>query len=170
MKIDDFGVVYYTNDEVCDLLYADPTISLDGIIVENPYLFNLTSKLLHAGYPRIISYFPPEGTVAAFDATNQSNWKMPDEYQKLDIAAWLLEKCVTEEELQRVGTELLMYQERNLFDMLRFMKYFVDTLRKHSILWGVGRGSSVASYVLFLIGAHRIDSIFYDLPIDEFLK
>jgi len=50
------------------------------------------------------------------------------------------------------------------------MIYFVDTLRKHNILWGVGRGSSVSSYILYLIGIHRIDSIKYNLNIGEFLK
>jgi DNA polymerase III alpha subunit len=50
------------------------------------------------------------------------------------------------------------------------MKYLVDTLRKNIIVWGVGRGSSVASYILYLIGVHRIDSLYYDLDIAEFLK
>ena len=32
-------------------------------------------------------------------------------------------------------------------------------MRENNIVWGVGRGSPVASYVLFLIGVHRINSI-----------
>jgi len=95
---------------------------------------------------------------------------MPEEYQKLDIAAWVLNQCKTQEELQRVGTELLLYQERDLFNLLRYMKYFVDTMRANNIVWGVGRGSSTASYVLYLIGVHRINSMYYDLPIEEFLR
>jgi len=43
-------------------------------------------------------------------------------------------------------------------------------LRKNNIVWGVGRGSSVASYVLFLLGVHKIDSMYYELSVDEFLK
>ena len=82
----------------------------------------------------------------------------------------LFRSCSTEEQLQRVGQELLMFQDRNLFDLLKFMKYLVDTMRKNNIVWGVGRGSSVASYVLFLIGVHKIDSIYYQLDIEEFLK
>jgi DNA polymerase III alpha subunit len=50
------------------------------------------------------------------------------------------------------------------------MKYIVDTLRANNIVWGVGRGSSVASYVLHLIGVHKIDSIKYSIPIEEFFK
>jgi DNA polymerase III alpha subunit len=50
------------------------------------------------------------------------------------------------------------------------MKYIVDTLRANNVVWGVGRGSSVASYVLHLIGVHKIDSVKYDIPIEEFFK
>jgi DNA polymerase III alpha subunit len=50
------------------------------------------------------------------------------------------------------------------------MKYVVDTLRNNQVVWGVGRGSSVASYVLFIIGVHKIDSVKYKLPINEFFK
>jgi hypothetical protein len=48
--------------------------------------------------------------------------------------------------------------------------YALFTMRENKIVWGVGRGSSVASYVLFLIGVHKINSIKYNLDINEFLK
>jgi DNA polymerase III alpha subunit len=57
-----------------------------------------------------------------------------------------------------------------MYDVLHVMKYIVDTLRENKVLWGVGRGSSVSSYVLFLLGIHKIDSIKYNLPIEEFFK
>jgi DNA polymerase III alpha subunit len=88
----------------------------------------------------------------------------------MDIAKWILEQCETEPELQRVGEELLLFQERDLFDLLRYLKYLVDTMRANGVIWGVGRGSSVASYVLYLIGIHKIDSMYYDLSITEFLR
>jgi len=43
-------------------------------------------------------------------------------------------------------------------------------MRNNHVIWGVGRGSSVASYVLYKLGVHRIDSLFYDLSVDEFLR
>jgi DNA polymerase III alpha subunit len=48
--------------------------------------------------------------------------------------------------------------------------YIIDPLRKNNSVWGVGRGSSVASYVLYLIGVHKIDSLFFDLDIEDFLR
>jgi DNA polymerase-3 subunit alpha len=95
---------------------------------------------------------------------------MPDEYKSLDIAACVLALCDTEAELQRCGAELLLYQERGMFDLLRYLKYLVDTMKENSIVWGVGRGSSVASYVLYKLGVHRIDSLYYNLDIAEFLR
>jgi len=50
------------------------------------------------------------------------------------------------------------------------MIYLVDFMRENEIVWGVGRGSSVASYVLYLIGVHRIDSIKFGLDWREFLR
>ena len=58
----------------------------------------------------------------------------------------------------------------NMILMLKTMKYIVDTLRTNNVVWGVGRGSSVASYVLHIIGVHKIDSVKYNLPIEEFFK
>jgi hypothetical protein len=88
----------------------------------------------------------------------------------MDIAEYVLSLCNSDSQLQRCGEGLLLFQERNLFDLLRYLKYLVDTLRANHMIWGVGRGSSVASYVLYLLGVHRIDSMFYDLDACEFLR
>jgi DNA polymerase III alpha subunit len=63
-----------------------------------------------------------------------------------------------------------MYQECDLFDLLRYLKYLVDVMTDNQVIWGVGRGSSVASYVLYKLGVHRIDSLHYDLDPAEFLR
>jgi DNA polymerase III alpha subunit len=69
-----------------------------------------------------------------------------------------------------VDLELDEFKQRNLTDLLRFLVYFVDTVRTNNIVYGVGRGSSIASYVLYLLKVHRIDSFKYNLDIKEFLK
>ena len=74
------------------------------------------------------------------------------------------------DQIGRVEMELELYKTRNLYPMLQLVIYIVDTLRKHNLVWGVGRGSSVASYVLYLIGAHKVNSHKYTLNIREFLK
>ena len=83
---------------------------------------------------------------------------------------WLIDQCKTEEERTRVDEELTLFIQHGMFDLLFYLKYLVDTMRENNIVWGVGRGSSVASYVLYLIGVHKVDSIKYQLDINEFLK
>ena len=78
--------------------------------------------------------------------------------------------CETDEQRSRVDQELDLFIKNGMLDVLYAMQYVVDTLRAKGIVWGVGRGSSVASYVLYLIGVHKIDSIKYNLPIEEFFK
>lgn len=171
MKHDDFGQPYFEADELCDMLYADPDLDLSKFFVADPLDFNTSADELYYDTKRLNQYIPrSERTVEEFDSNNQSNWYMPKEYQELDIAKWLLDQCSSEEELQRVGHELLLYQARGLFPLLQYLKYLVDTLQANQVVWGVGRGSSVASYALYLIGVHRINSMAYDLDVTEFLK
>jgi DNA polymerase III alpha subunit len=170
MKYDQYGQTYTTSSELCDLLYKNPKLDISLFQVEDSLEYNRSVAELHAELDLIDSYHEINQTVEEFDNILQKNWRMPVEYKELDIAEYILGLCKEEHELQRVGQELLLYQERNLFDLLRYLKYLVDTLRKNNVVWGVGRGSSVASYVLFLLGVHKIDSLYYNLDIDEFLK
>jgi len=118
----------------------------------------------------LFEYVDPKLSVEEFDELQQNMWYLPKEYLDMDIAKWILDQCANETELQRAGEELLLFQDRGMFTLLKYLKYLVDTMRANNIVWGVGRGSSVASFILFLIGIHRINSLYYDLSIDEFLK
>ena len=170
MKYDDYGQAHVTESELCDLLYQRPDLDLKSITVDDPGRFNDSIKELFVDLAPLKQYVPYAIDIKDFDSMQQANWHMPEEYAKLDIAEWVLAKCSGEAELQRAGQELLMFQERDLFNLLRYMKYLVDTLRSKNVLWGVGRGSNVASFVLYLLGVHRINSLYYDLDPTEFLK
>jgi DNA polymerase III alpha subunit len=172
MNYDKFGRAYTTSDDLADMLYQDPELPLENFHVTDPENYNdLVKRVFYVNFPELRKYQELEiENVEDFDAEMQNQWYMPEEYKTLDIAEWLLNQCKADYELQRVGEELLLYQERDLFNLLRYMKYMVDTFRNNYIVWGLGRGSSVASYVLYLIGVHKINSIYYDLNIDEFLR
>lgn len=167
--LDKYSRQILSEDQACDMLYADPALDVSNLCIEDVAKFNDASKKLHLN-TLLTQLDELDEDVSAFHARNQANWNMPDSYKQIDIAKWLIDICATEPQMQRVGQELLLYQERGMFDLLRFLVYLVDTMRKHDIVWGVGRGSSVASYVLYLIGIHKIDSLYYDLDIAEFLR
>jgi DNA polymerase III alpha subunit len=169
MRTDIYGQLILNENDLCDLFLRDPTRTIKQAYVEKTIDFN--DVLLNLdNLPKLKEYIDPKLSLEEFDQSKQSKWLMPKEYYELDIAKWVLDQCKTEEELQRAGDELLKFHERNMFVLLQYLKYLVDTMRKNNIVWGVGRGSSVASYVLYLIGIHRINSLYYDLSIDEFLK
>ena len=107
--------------------------------------------------------------VDTYHASMQSQWMIPEHYKEIDIDQYVVHKLPpepTHDQINRVE----LYRSRNLYPILRALIYIIDTMRKHEIVWGVGRGSSVASYVLFLIGIHKVDSLKYNLDIKEFLK
>ena len=172
MKQNTKGEMIFDEEDLCNLIMqgrditqmkmiVDPTVDLESAvqIQEDP------GMLVEWTFP-----YNSDISVPAWDSIQQRNWHMPDEYKSFDIAEYLLTLCKDDSELQRVGAELLMYQERGLFDLLRYLKYLVDIMKLNNVIWGVGRGSSVASYVLYKLGVHRIDSLFYDLDPAEFLR
>ena len=170
MQIDKFGIVYFTENDVCNMLYTNHDIDLSKIILDNPLLFNTSAKKLHTGLKKISAYSTVNITVEEFDHQRQATWKMPKQYQEFDIENWLIGQCQNTEQIDRVRLELDLFTKTNLIMLLRYIKYLVDTMIKENIVWGVGRGSSTASYVLYLIGLHMIDSIKYNISIDEFFK
>jgi len=168
MRTDIYGQQIYNEMELCLLYLQDPNRTIKRALVENEIKFDEVLQLENV--PELIQYNKLDMTVEQFDNQMQSNWLMPEQYKTMDIAQYVLNQCQGEAELQRAGEELLLFQERDMFVLLRYLKYLVDTMRENNIVWGVGRGSSVASFVLFLLGIHRINSLYYDLSIDEFLK
>ncbi|CAB4133590.1 Bacterial DNA polymerase III, alpha subunit [uncultured Caudovirales phage] len=172
MKIDEVGQTIYNDSELVSMLYTNPNLDLSLFTVahEDALLFNDSVSETYSEFPKVKEYKPFFGSIEEFHFNNQQTWFMPEEYHNMDIAQWVMDQCKTDAELQRVGEELLLYQDRNLFLLLKQLKYIVDTWRKNGVVWGVGRGSSVASYVLYLIGIHKINSMYYDLDIHEFLR
>jgi DNA polymerase III alpha subunit len=171
MKFDDYGRAYLSSDDLCALLYKNPKTSFDDIAVTDPDSYNSAISKFYLELSPLKKYEEiNDVSLAEFDYSNTSNWHMPSEYKNLNIVDYIVELCKSDDELNRVAEELLLFQERNLFDLLRFLKYMVDVFKTHDVVYGIGRGSSTASYVLYLLGVHKVNSIMYELDIREFLK
>ena len=172
MKTDTYGQMIFSEDDLINLYLQghDPGM-LRRLLVDSTVDLETAAQILD-NVPAFIRYdeLAQQHTVEEWDHRCQGNWYMPEEYKELDIAAHVLDLCRTDAELQRCGHELMLFQERGLFDLLKYLKYLVDTMKHNRLIWGVGRGSSVASYVLFKLGVHRIDSLFYELDPAEFLR
>ena len=164
-----FGQLVFNESDVCDMIMQGRDIdSLHDLVIDKSVNLEELARYVERPESLLTWSFPYDQTssVPEFHLTQQISWHMPDEYQRLDIAEYILSLCSNEAELQRSGAELLLYQERDLFDLLRYLKYLVDVMTQHRVIWGVGRGSSVASFVLYKLGVHRIDSMYYNLDIN----
>lgn len=172
MKIDEYGYVGRTEQELSTILRQRPDFDLTNVPLIDAQRHLQALDELYLDLPRPVDYDTLDRSqpLKVYHSQLQQQWQMPAEYQQLDIARWLLDQCANEVELQRMGKELLLFQDRDLMVLLQYLKYLVDTLQKNSVVMGVGRGSSVASFALYKIGVHRINSIEYDLPIEEFLR
>lgn len=120
-----------------------------------------------------------EITVKTTCANLLHDWNIPQKYKQLDVIDYLSQRHISlthgmnQEECDardhRLMSEIKKYDEFELFDVLRTIIWIINTLDSNNIVWGVGRGSSVSSYVLYVIGVHDVDSYLYDLDIDDFL-
>lgn len=170
MRTNKLRQVIVSEDDMIDVLYTGETIS--NLVVDDPqWMQKLDTHCKEFELPFNISWtLESDLTEEDYVRQNLQDWNLPDSYVSFDMENYLLSKCETATQKERVVQELDEFKARDMMDVLRWMKFFVATLRENKMIWGVGRGSSVASYVLFLLDVHKVDSIKYDLDIKEFLK
>ena len=183
MKTDDLGIPRFSNRDLIDMIYSGHADKVHVVLCDpSDDVDRFNAAMEEQGLDKLQKYIPLDVDQKTFDGVCQSEWFMPDEYKTLDVDDWCLRKIMKmkdathpdqvlwSEEWNRTYEELEAFDERGMFPLLRYMVYLVDFMRENNIVWGVGRGSSVASYVLYLIGVHRINSIQYDLDWREFLR
>lgn len=164
MKVDKYGLAIYDSRDLITFLYQGKDFADVLVNGEDPEIAEYTQHV-----SQLNVYQDPNIALEEFDKILQSNWWMPEAYKVLDIEGYLVSVC-PKQNYQRMKDELEEFRSRGMIDLLRWLKYFVDTCRKNNIVWGVGRGSSVSSYVLFLLGIHKIDSVKYNLDWRDFLR
>ena len=163
----DDGTVLCSDDAIMELLYSGRKLSSAiAIPSDDVQMHNAADQLLDTGYGEIDA---AEGEMLS-GVDWFSHWMTPEPWSAADVAEICLSRCDNTAEINRVREELVLFEQRNMIPVLRHLLYLVDHWRQRGILWGVGRGSSVGSLVLFLIGINRINPLEFDLGIDEFLK
>ena len=172
MKTDELGIPRFSNRDLIDMIYSGNVDKCHVVLCDPSDDVNKFNSAMEAqGMNPLQKYIPLDVDQKTFDGVCQSEWFMPDEYKTLNVYDYVMNKAGDDlAELERVEVELAQFKVRGMTNLLRYMIYLVDFMRENDIVWGVGRGSSVASYVLYLIGVHRINSIQYDLDWREFLR
>jgi len=159
--INDKGQMFIEDNDIIELMLSNRKVKILPRNVESYQNFEKECKSYGISNPFEI-----------LKDSDSINWHMPNEFKNIDIKDFIFNKHTNLNHSQkaRIESELKEFEKRNLVELLRFLVYFVIILKSNNIIYGVGRGSSIASYVLFLIGVHRIDSHKYNLDIKEFLK
>lgn len=171
-QIDDYGNVIIEDEHIFNMMYRGymDFSKIIGKHSSKTQTYNKYCKMFDHEDKCINEYRPPTIDITYHDKMHQHQWNIPEQYLIMNVDDFLLRKCTSNEEIQRVKDELFLYKKHNMIPVLKAMIYIVDVMREHNIVWGVGRGSSVASYILYLIGLHKVNSIQYKLDISEFLK
>jgi DNA polymerase III alpha subunit len=174
MKTDELGIPRFTNRDLIDMIYSGNVDKCHVVLCDpNNDIDQFNAVMEEQGLPKLQTYIPIDVDQKTFDDVCQSEWFMPEEYKNIsDKELWhiLIGKCNNTDQVDRVMEEYDGFQSRGMLELLKYMIYLVDFMRENGIVWGVGRGSSVASYVLYLIGVHKIDSLKYNLDWREFLR
>lgn len=170
-RVDEWGRVIFPGDAVAELLLRGH--QLGELLIEpnaETQRFNRQCRERDKAAYCIPDIAQPNTTPEDAQRKRTATWLVPAPYCDLDVRKELLKRCQRPDEIERVNMEMDLFEPRGWIPLLRLLFYLVDDFRDRGVLWGVGRGSSVASYCLFLIGIHRIDAIAYNLSIREFLK
>lgn len=171
LKTNTYGQAILSSDNLRELILQGKNIShLNVVMDEEIELFEKFQSLLLNDTITFLDAPEEKITFDEFHQQRAEEWIFPAIYQQIDVYKWLIDRCKTQQEIDRVNEEYRMYEERDLIMLLRLFIFLVDYMRKNNFVWGVGRGSSVSSYILYLIGVHRIDSIKYSLPISDYLR
>ena len=183
IKTDELGIPRFTNKDLVDMIYSGHVDKCHVVLCDPSDDIEKFNAAMREQYlPELQTYVALDVDQKEFDNALQSEWFMPDEYKNLNLIEYFKTRLIEElqqpesrefynsKEWNRFAEEYSEFGERGMVDLLKYMIYLVDFMRENNIVWGVGRGSSVASYVLYLIGVHRINSIQYDLDWREFLR
>lgn len=169
------------------VLWEDGSITVPSASVINYIDIAKTGKLFtDVITPDIAEFNLLYGTEQQIKVKTELNplsldWILPDDIMRIDIPSLLDEKLDTELlrrkfnyhemllRMERIEYEYAAFVDNNLIDLIYAILHVINRFESNNIVWGVGRGSSTSSYLLYILGIHDIDSVEYDLDFTEFL-
>lgn len=170
-SIDQFGRVVLNTDDVIEAMLSGNDVS--GVYLNNPDDVEQyeTSCREFADEPMVFrKYYEIKESVKDYFEKKSDTWLIPKKYRNIDVVDYLTQKCKNDKEKERLVLELEEFLKRDQVILIHLMIYLVDVMREKNVVWGVGRGSSVACFVLYLIGINKVNPLDYDIDYKEFFK
>jgi len=166
-RILDDGTVLCSEPAAVDVLYRGRDLS--GVLLDSPdevQRFNRANRFLDQGFEDLMG-----GSQQMYGQVDWSSaWMTPAPWSTMSVLDHCIDRCTDDEQRIRVCDEYKLFDDRGMIPVLRHLIWMVHDMRSRGVLWGVGRGSSVSSYMLYLIGINRIDPMRFGLDVREFLK
>ncbi len=159
-----------------------PPSDLESLFMQNIDIGSIAVTEVDANVSKFNKLSPTKvGLKTEVDAEKISfDWNIPDGYKSLDVEQYVMNEAAKklsrysgidlDKRLNRLKEELKEYKSRDLFPVVQTLIYIIDQFKNNNIVWGVGRGSSCASYVLYILDVHSVDVIKYNIPLIEFFK
>ena len=173
MQIDSLGLPKYGTDDLMDLIYKGKLDTLFKVYTEdNEDTKQFNHAVKDTGTGQALKFYEKmDISLEEFDSLLQNEWFMPNSYKQFDMEKYLEQVCPDNDiSKQRVKDELQAFKKMGFENLLKFLHFLVTFMRDNKIVWGVGRGSSLASFVLFLLGINKVNPLLHNLDIHEFLR
>lgn len=161
-------------------------VAKHNLLVEHLLSGKSITDIPFESHPDTINYHVLSGTtrqaqvwqeddVILGPALDTFDWSYPEEYDALDIEELCIESMedfglISDKYAERLTKELTLIEERDMSSFIRCLLWITQTFRENEVVWGLGRGSSCASLVLFLLRINKVDPVRYDIPMEEFYK
>jgi DNA polymerase III alpha subunit len=163
------GSISVTPENLSKILIKVPKLAEQGKL----FVTKLTEEV--ESYNRLVD--KPIKVKESLTTSFPPNWNLPDKYAQIDLDAYLLSLVdkvkkdhLYDSRLIRLSEEIALFKQLELDEVLKTLIYIVEEFEKHDVVWGVGRGSSCSSYLLYLIGLHEVDSVKYQIEVTDFLR
>lgn len=169
--IDDYGLVHYDEIYGMEFLYEDFSLELFSFQKDVSTRFNDIQSVMSNNRQITVETKHPETTsIQNFHDNRKGHWLIPQEYKNIDLYDYFSRILIEKDdiEVERVRYELSLFDYYNMNNLLRTAIYIVDVLNNNKVVYGIGRGSSVSCYCLYLLGLHKVDSLYYNLDVNEF--
>jgi len=179
MNVNEYGQVQFATHEIVEKLYSQEWQTILGFMESIDEIAKWNEHCTQFDLQPVETLDKPDQDPTAYHNQRSFQWKMPVEYVNFDPIVFFskeLEKrsLNTQEYVDYLCGELeawtnVMSRDSSIL-LWKFLNYLITICKERDIVTGVGRGSSVSSLTLYLLGVHAVDPVKYKLNYEEFLR
>lgn len=179
MIVNEYGQVTFDTNEIINKLYTQEWQTVTGFVESLDEIAKWNQNCQQFELVPVESQQTPQQDPQSYHSELSYQWKMPIEFLKFDPMVFFSQELVNRSLNQQEYLDYLVGEiktwdnimtHESAVNLWKFLHYLIKTCEIKDIVTGVGRGSSVSSLVLYLLGVHHVDPVKYKLDYKEFLR